>query len=33
MDLTEILSISGKPGLYKMLSHTKTGMLVESLSD
>ena len=33
MDLTEILSISGKPGLYKMLSHTKTGMLVESLAD
>ncbi len=33
MDLTEILSISGKPGLYKMISHTKTGMLVESMSD
>ena len=33
MDLTEILSISGKPGLYKMLSHTKTGMLVESMQD
>jgi hypothetical protein len=33
MDLTEILAISGKPGLYKMLSHTKTGMLVESLAD
>lgn len=33
MDLTEILSISGKPGLYKMLSHTKTGMLVESMAD
>jgi len=33
MDLTEILSISGKPGLYKMLSHTKNGMLVESLDD
>ncbi len=33
MDLTEILSISGKPGLYKMLSHTKTGMLVESMND
>ncbi|MCK4570259.1 MAG: DUF5606 domain-containing protein [Bacteroidales bacterium] len=31
MDLTEIMSISGKPGLYKMLSHTKTGMLVESM--
>ena len=33
MDLTDILSISGKPGLYKMLSHTKTGMLVESMQD
>lgn len=33
MDLTEILSISGKPGLYKMISHTKTGMLVESMND
>jgi hypothetical protein len=33
MDLTEILSISGKPGLYKMLSQTKTGMLVESMQD
>lgn len=31
MDLTEILSISGKPGLYKMVSHTKNGMLVESM--
>lgn len=33
MDLTEILSISGKPGLYKMMTHTKNGMLVESLHD
>ena len=33
MDLTEILSISGKPGLYKMISHTKNGMLVESMND
>ena len=33
MDLTEILAISGKPGLYKMLSHTKNGMLVESMDD
>jgi hypothetical protein len=31
MDLTEILSIAGKPGLYKMISHTKTGMLVVSM--
>lgn len=33
MDLTEIMSISGKPGLYKMVTHTKTGMLVESMDD
>ena len=33
MDLTEIMSISGKPGLYKMISQTKNGMLVESLLD
>lgn len=31
MDLTEILSIAGKPGLYKMITHTKTGMVVESM--
>ncbi len=33
MDLTKILAISGKPGLYKMLSHTKAGFIVESLID
>lgn len=33
MDLSNILSISGKPGLYKLLSQTKTGALVESLLD
>ena len=33
MDLTEIMSISGKPGLYKMISQTKNGMLVESMLD
>jgi len=31
MDLTEILSIAGKPGLYKMITHTKAGMVVESM--
>jgi len=31
MDLSKILAISGKPGLYKMLSETKNGLLVESL--
>ncbi|MFO8129391.1 MAG: DUF5606 domain-containing protein [Bacteroidales bacterium] len=33
MDLTEILSIAGKPGLYKRVSQTKTGMIVESLTE
>lgn len=33
MDLSKILSISGKPGLHKMLAQTKNGMVVESLSD
>lgn len=33
MDLSKILSISGKPGLYLILSQTKTGALVESLID
>lgn len=33
MDLSTILSISGKPGLYKLISQTKTGALVESLLD
>ena len=33
MDLTKILAISGKPGLYKMLSQTKSGFIVESLAD
>ena len=31
MDLSKILAISGKPGLYKMLSETKNGLLVESM--
>ena len=33
MDLTKILSITGKPGLYQMIAQTKTGMVVESLED
>lgn len=33
MDLSTILSISGKPGLYKLISRTKSGALVESLID
>ena len=33
MDLSKILAISGKPGLYLILSQTKTGALVESIID
>ena len=33
MDLSEILSISGKPGLYKMIAKSKNGLIVESLID
>lgn len=29
--LKEILSISGKPGLYKLLAHTKNSIIVEEL--
>ncbi|MCD7971206.1 MAG: DUF5606 domain-containing protein [Candidatus Azobacteroides sp.] len=31
--LKQILSISGKPGLYKLLSKSKVTIIVESLSD
>lgn len=33
MDLSKILSISGKPGLFKMVGESKNGLVVESLSD
>ena len=33
MDLSEILSISGKPGLFKVVAQTKNGVVVESLLD
>jgi hypothetical protein len=33
MDLSKILAIAGKPGLYKMLSQTKSGFIVESMID
>lgn len=33
MDLSKILSIGGKPGLYQMVGKTKTGFVVESLTD
>ena len=31
MDLTKIISISGKPGLFKLLAQTKGGFIVEDL--
>jgi len=33
MDLSKILSISGKPGLFKMMAQTKNGVVVESIID
>lgn len=33
MDLSKVLSISGKPGLFKMIAQTKNGMVVESMID
>lgn len=33
MDLSKILAISGKPGLFKMLAQTNNGLVVESLLD
>ena len=33
MSLKGIISISGMPGLYKVLAQTKTGFIVESLTD
>ncbi len=33
MDLSGIISISGKPGLYKVLTQGKNSIIVESLSD
>ncbi|HEX4887646.1 MAG TPA: DUF5606 domain-containing protein [Luteibaculaceae bacterium] len=33
MNLTGIIAIAGKPGLYKVISRNKSGLLVESLAD
>lgn len=33
MKLSEILSISGQPGLYKFVAQSKSGIIVESLSN
>lgn len=33
MELRTVLSISGKPGLFKLIAHRKNGVVVESLID
>lgn len=33
MDLKEIMAITGKPGLYKMVAQAKSGVIVESIID
>jgi hypothetical protein len=33
MNLKEIVAVSGKKGLYKLISHDKNRMIVESLAD
>ena len=33
MDLKDILSISGKPGLYKLVAQSRGGVIVESMAD
>ena len=33
MSLDKILSIGGRPGLYKLLTQTRTGLVAESLLD
>ena len=33
MPLSDIISVSGIPGLHKILTHSKTGLIVESLLD
>lgn len=33
MSLEKVIAISGKPGLYEIISRTKSGLIVESMSD
>lgn len=33
MKLEKVIAISGKPGLYQIISQSKSGVIVESLSD
>ncbi len=32
-DLTKIMAISGRPGLYRMITQAKNGVVVESMAD
>lgn len=32
MDVSKIISVSGKPGLYKLISQTRNGFIIECLS-
>ena len=33
MEIEKIISVSGKPGLYNIVTQTRTGFVVESLID
>lgn len=33
MEFSKIISVSGKPGLFQVVSQTKTGLIVDSLTD
>ncbi|HEU4719680.1 MAG TPA: DUF5606 domain-containing protein [Bacteroidia bacterium] len=33
MDISKVISISGMPGLYKVIAQSKNGVIVESLTD
>ena len=33
MSLNKILSIGGKPGLYRLITQTRTGLVAQALSD
>ncbi len=33
MSLEKVIAISGKPGLYEIISRTKSGLIVQSMSD
>ncbi len=33
MEFNKIIAISGKPGLYQVISQTKSGLIIESLAD